>query len=670
MLDGASRNSDAKLTWKEPYWFLVSAATLLCVYLPTFIVRYGMHNDYNMAYGTTGFEWHPESTTLLVLGRPLNALLASVHHSLLHGVGDLIWSRAIGFVISLAIAWVLFRFLTRRLLVPAWVSACTIVIVFTTPAWQLNLIWAEQLVPNIITVALALLAYAAYDRGRQRLPAAPRAGWSLIFAGMLLFMASLMIYPATATFFLFPSFCRLLFDTNRRATRRAVTHDLVFCVVGMGAYFVAVKLVILPLIAAWSADLSNALLTVDKDKRFAISLDLGQNWSQFRALTKLALSSWPRGDGRYLNRGLIAVGVAAATMVVYTNWRAEGREALVRIGRHALEVALFAAMVVGVVLAPILAPAGRNAGYRMLFPYAAILGVFLVWTLVFRQPGRAVGPNRFRALLLVLITCAFAIFGQVNVLNTVSNAHLELTYVRQSLACYIHNEHQSLVFVRPHNSGVLLDQPLYGEFRQLALNYDFMPGIVEAALAEMGCSDVHIPERMLVDAGRLPTDLRRRSDVSIVDLTGAQLWRDDRFARLGKTVPPTAAEARCDRPRHSPRNLFDWDTTGSSFWQASGQEPIALTLTFHEPLEIASYALGAGEVDAEYMPSAWTLEGLQRSGEWRELDRQEDQTSWSPMQRRVYKLSPTDAYLQLRLVFPGLPGDRVLKVYEMGFEPR
>lgn len=672
MVEGANAGGEANLTWKEPYWFLLASATLFAVYLPAFIVRYGMHNDYNMSYHTSGFAWHGETSTLLILGRPINALLCSIHHSLLHGLDDLLWSRVVGFVLSVTIAWILFRFLTRRVLLPAWVAACTIVIVFTTPAWQLNITWAEQMVPNIVNVVLALFAYSVYSMGRQRLPESPRAGWCFIVAGMALFVTSLMVYPATATFFLFPAFCRLLFEVDRHAMRRCAAQDLVFCVVGMGAYFAIVKFAFLPLVAVWSTDLHNSLLNVEKPKEFAISLDWRQKLSQWHALTELALSPWgPGPDGcRLLNRMFLAVGVLLSTLTLGSNWRADGPRTLIVLGRHVIELLLLGTIIVAVVLAPILAPKGWNVGYRMLFPYAALVAVFLVWVLVFRRPESAIAPCRFRTLSLILMTCTFAVVGKVNVLHAVTNAHLELSYVRQSLAGFIQDRNQWLVFVRPRLSGVLLDQPLCGEFRQMALNYGFMGGIVDAALAEMGCSNIRIPKRMLIDQGQLPVELRGRADVSIVDLNAAHLWRDGRFARMGKTVLPSTAQARSDRPQHGPLQLFDWDLTSGSFWEVSGEHPITLALSFDQPLNLGSYFLQAGVHHADRMPIAWTLEGLQPSGNWVVLDTQAHQGSWTPKERRAYVLGASGSYQQLRMIFPGIPGNRIMRIYGAGFEAK
>jgi hypothetical protein len=479
---------------------LIGIVFALVAYLPICFMDFGIHNDYFIWSYNHRKGVFPETHHLLMIGRPLGALLLNLHFYFIKTIGGLAVSRFVACACGFVCAWLLASYLNKRLQVAWFAAMVASVCVFTLPSMQLFVVWATNAVPGCLTVLLAILSYLLLDHTDARaLLQRPRT--RIVFnlvASEMLFLGALLIYPPSSLFVLVFTAANILYSPLAAwpATRARVIRDVVVFGMGMFVYFVSTKWLLLPALSAWDPRCREVLerLTANTEYSFEASFDPAIYLERFARISRIAVGGvfdFVAGD-----QAAIVVAVATGVMILVAIL---GR--LIRHGKHSqdpatgqlpraswrIQALVSGAVVIFMMNAPnLLAAGGGFTCYRVLFALSATMVLFLL-----NCVNRAIGvaPAMMRARLAIvagmLLAVSSTLIAHRNMVSTAAEANGELTFVRQSLRDVDFSKVRKIVVRRASPGNNWHDHTLRGEFAQMATNNCFIWGIVDVVLREL-----------------------------------------------------------------------------------------------------------------------------------------------------------------------------------------
>jgi hypothetical protein len=109
---------------------------------------------------------------------------------------------------------------------------------------------------------------------------------------------------------------------------------------------------------------------------------------------------------------------------------------------------------------------------------------------------------------------------------------------------------------------------------------------------------------------------------------------------------------------------FDNSVAPADFWETSITKPITLDITYVTPIALESYSLSGGEA-SERMPISWVLYGSEDLKTWAPVDTRENESQWTPNEKRLYKLTRLTSYKHFRFVFKRSFDSEILRIYEI-----
>ncbi|MEQ8225453.1 MAG: hypothetical protein ABRQ37_24250, partial [Candidatus Eremiobacterota bacterium] len=216
---------------------------LFSVYLPCFLIDFGMHNDYAaFEYDRRDCLSFPESLHMIAIGRPLGALLINLQFFFLHTISDLAVARFISFLICMINA-ILFIWYLRKDMDFLWLLMMTFCI-FTLPASQLYIIWTATSLQGHLTVIIAFISFFMLERVNFKRKI---HGLNIVYlsGAYIIFLASLFIYPASALFILVLTTVRIMFSpvSSWINVRLLAIGDILFISSSMIIYFIFHKFI-------------------------------------------------------------------------------------------------------------------------------------------------------------------------------------------------------------------------------------------------------------------------------------------------------------------------------------------------------------------------------------------------------------------------------------------
>lgn len=259
------------------------AGASLLMYFPVLTATtYALHNDYNLSFldngpageflvdgvtrssaqsGSFGDVWltgHTEAAWLVVVGRPLGALLLSLQYAFIHGFAELMVSRILSYVILLVAVYLLVKPLERLNKISA---ALLGILALGAPALWTYISWATNLVPGAIASLLAV--------GGVSLLASRRRVVVRGTAATMMFAAATLIYPPSLGLAVMAALLRILPEALDGFSYRHLLHE-VYPVLIAGVAGVSSALSIV-----W---LSTRLLLEDANSEFgsAVQLQMAQ----------------------------------------------------------------------------------------------------------------------------------------------------------------------------------------------------------------------------------------------------------------------------------------------------------------------------------------------------------------------------------------------------------
>lgn len=668
--------------------FAIVAFLLLLIYLPIFSIDFGIHNDYSLwSYDKTQ-DWllsYPETKFLMLEGRPLGALLLNVQFWFLNGISDFAVARFVSFIFALTSAYLLYSYLTKRLLMDSFWALSLVACIFTLPSVQLYVIWVTNFVPGTLNVFLVIVSYLLFDEVGIDNPLKTRYKLFCLSSAFFLFLSSFFIYPPNSLFFLVFPFIGVLFSglSSWQETRMRVVRDIVFCGLGMTAYFLLHKFVLFPYFLAKYP----YIWEVVKEEgggcyQFALSAKLAGARDIFYEISKIALGGvWDTlGEDKptIIILFTILLGVVAISIrnVVAQHVRQDGSasgmtEPLLKefgnLGqrqkiRYGLQAGLICFIIILLSNAPLLLSSGatqlgsQRLGYRLIFPYSAMVITVLFWLLFHVSQFEFKGSSVAR-VVAILVAVSSGIIASENLLNTSLNANMELNFIRQKLANADFSYVNTIALIKLNRSKVIIKRRLKHDFRLMATNYTFIGGIVKAVLSEMGVKQaIHVSD---IEPEKMERPYLESDSTLVIDMNEARQKRyycPKQFKSLMVEASATGS------PRYGIFRAFDNSNDKESFWEAA-LFPQWIKIDYSEKRQVTEYILQTGEV-AERMPKDWKLLASQDGANWILVDERKNQTGWRADEKRRYKVEKPSLCKYYLFRFTS-GNDETLRIYEI-----
>jgi hypothetical protein len=464
---------------------------LLLVYFPAFAFDFGIHNDYfAWTYPHTLTNPFPETAHLVIIGRPVGALLLNVHFFFINSITDLAVSRAISFTVNLISACILYRYLTTRLSLDGYWSLSISIGLILLPAVQLYILWATNFVPGTLNILISFWLYRYLDRVHNlSLKSLPN-----LLTALIIFLLGCLIYPPTALAFLIFPLARILFTSpaDWPRTRKRVVRDIVFSLIGMLVFYLLIKTVYFPFFLHGPE--SGAVPTFDAQRyQFKASfLDLPHKFFILQDLTRLALKLWNASSIDWITV-LLWIPALISLIIIGVMWLRKGRVSEVDAkprGYNAYYFQMGCAILVLLLTAngPALAAAGTDlAQFRFIYVYSAMLVLLFIWPIY--RLTQYLAPHWRSALIVIPVSIGMvsAIFAWIHVVNVAGAASEELSAVRQIIAESDFLETDAVLVILPPREGEFKNQQLMRDFGLSAIMPDYYGwGLHRIVLQELG----------------------------------------------------------------------------------------------------------------------------------------------------------------------------------------
>ncbi|MBF0120894.1 MAG: hypothetical protein HQK79_18860 [Desulfobacterales bacterium] len=464
--------------WLRYFWILSSLIFL--IYLPAFILDFGIHNDYmiwsyeNQKFSILGF---PESSHLIYIGRPLGALLLNLHFIIFSGIKSLIIGRFIGYL-TLILSFFLFcRIIITHYQSPPLRSLLIGLGIFTLPSVILYVIWLCNYIPGIFTILLSIIAYYLVNKGYI----GKKISIYLIVSGYFLFFLSLLIYPPVSLFFLtFPFFVTLFSDTKMWIeNRRKIFHQTIIPLILLGFYFFAAKYIITPLIKKILPEVNNYKIPTT-NYEFTVGINFKEKYEVIKELFSTTFNLW---SSNYIPNffWLILLIILISLIVTGINYYKHEKMR----SKYSLERVIFAIFLLGISAMPVIAPKGGFIAYRIILVPIVFVTILFFWSV------EILLNNIKRNTIIVYSTFIFLTFiilgfGAFRIYLYTDNAHREYLFVKNSISKMNLSSINRITFLAPEWGDRIVDYPLFYDFNYIGTNFAFMDGLALCILKQNG----------------------------------------------------------------------------------------------------------------------------------------------------------------------------------------
>jgi len=663
----------------------------LAVCLPAIVLEYGMHDDYRYFGGQKKVNlWslHPDMRSGVVMGRPIAMFLIGGQSLLCNEIRDLVYWRFIQFGLVAACGILIYRYLSRRLLVPRFFSAVVALAVFTVPAGQLTVIWSVWSIFATPAVLLSLLGYVAFDRAYRRFGASrqwKKYALALIPAWLLL-LAALYDYPATATFFLVLAAAELLFRpmAQWKETRLKMLHAVVLMCGSMGLFLLSYKFIYLPAVLAGSNRLRMTYAALDYH-RISVGFDphlfnLGVT-SLFEKtlggpLHPLLLNTATWIGGIFLTAWMVLAagkvvadrircrqGTTSLASTTFPNVEGGPRLCSSQPAHWYLQAGGLLLVLAVIPAVPMLVAKGDYSNipplvfYRTIFVSSSVMMVLffrgLMW--IADQAGMT-RRTSIRNALAAVVLAVFAGAASINMTNTALSANRELRFVRREME-KIHQKGQKAFIVRM--PGYLPDYesaryPVYGqlsqpfEFDHMATNRTLIRELFQKLGKTMGMDAPEIIETNydsdLLPAGTPVIDMREIT-------SPARVRAAQRFDPAPpEDVGPVKGLAFSSYPvqaRVTPTGEWlEIHFPSRQHWEVPRPYPHWIEFDLPPGKRLAGYSMMRSRYSdsADRMPSRWTVLVGRKDGPLRQVEMRSEPGPWEANQWKDYFLeTPVEA---------------------------
>lgn len=277
---------------------LIVFCAVVLFFMPIFGHQFGYINDYTI------FEYDnhlccfgfPETTQIIAIGRPLQALLLNIQ---LLFVGDIqsLQLMRLFFVFMIGTAATLFfLYVQSNLNIGRYSAALLAVLTFTLPSMVINSFWVTQSIPGIVPLFLVLFAHF----WMQKRNSSDHNKTFVIVGVFSLIFCSLLIYPPATFFFLTLTFIKFVFGPKDiiRAKLADISAEVMILLAACIVYFLSIKYVLKPILLMSNfGELDfqrhyNNIDTANSAYKFSLSFDLVSKITRIHDLFVMDFSAW------------------------------------------------------------------------------------------------------------------------------------------------------------------------------------------------------------------------------------------------------------------------------------------------------------------------------------------------------------------------------------------
>ena len=320
---------------------------------------------------------------------------------------------------------------------------------------------------------------------------------------------------------------------------------------------------------------------------------------------------------------------------------------------------------------PNLLAAGGYPAYRTFFPYSAMIVMLIVWSL---RSLTLFLPRKWQALTiggvtgLMVLVAGFS--AQYNMLMSVLNANLELTFMRAKVAEHINNNKNLTGIHVIRREGDLSFLGLPGRHDEFNIPSSAFPQDIWVMIQ----SFLRVGEKNkdgLIVVSSFPTVTNSSSDhSSLVYISPDKILMDmnDLLLPTKRTIYKGEREIATISvsgagPRHGGDRAFDGSNEPDSFWEVGCFFPQWIRLAYSRHKKITRYELQTGE-GVERSPKAWQFQGSNDGVKWIDLDERRNQVDWRLNEKRIYDIQNPSDYKYYRFIFTE-GNDPILRIYEI-----
>lgn len=474
-------------------------ALTIFMYSSIFSHQFGYHNDYRIwEYNAQkNFFGYPETRHLIGVGRPILAILFSIHMRLVNDMYALHVSQIISVISICFLATLYYLYLQRKLDINYFSAALLSVLTFTLPSIAINSFWITNFTSEIIPLYIAFFAYILLEQQANT----TKMARLIIAVGLLLFL-NLLIYPPATFFFFTLTFIKLLFGPKNveHAKLKYIFIEVLMLLAVSFIYYMIIKLTFIPYLVKHPYFLYEYIGGLDWNKFYQsiavqyefniglsfrqkeyLILNLMNKWLQMKDYVILCISTWfpPFRLSWVLVFlcGCIGILVSASFLNPYLKNRSP-------IVRMTMGVIILTTIAILTTLPCLIGPSSYTINYRVTFTSMAILPALITFVI-----DRILRHDRhpFIVYMTLLITFILIISAELTELHRltllVDRSTTEYSWIKRSLIQKLSDKTSQIYVQKP-----LIQSPdhdyLYADFGLNATDISTW-GIIKVALKEI-----------------------------------------------------------------------------------------------------------------------------------------------------------------------------------------
>lgn len=689
-----------------------SMILMLMVLSPIFYHGYAIHNDYYI-YVYHGFNF-PESNFLILIGRPIGAILLDIEFYFLTGLKALRNARIFGgflLILIFIFTYKKFKSIQPESKAIAWLTALLIILL---PGFLLNTIWVADHVPGLIGTLTAIWSYYLVDTDN--------GDKKKIYQGYAVLFISFLIYPPTAFYFLVFSVWKALYS-NYPVTK-IIQENAVLVIISV-AYYIYAKFINLPLatllspndaLAAlgasnYSLNLANNLFDkaeVIKDiSHITFGLwgaDIfGKSWRFITLVIFSALLSKQISNNRMPSYSLTVSIFILIYIILYSSIEYHARifnlSILICLGIVVLTnlfkhkylssytpaAVVLAAIVIS--LSPIIVSQTGFAVYRNTTSTAAIVVVIFVWALA----SIARSGMKYALIIMTLLFAGF--LGYERLEFTARNAIAEYNYLKKKVDDYKPMD-GAIVIKQPSYGSLIFPYYVYRDFGFFTTNVNAVAGGVMSGLLQdkqaensiskftFGQNPIEFIHKFIypetysnsllsvsdqqqespnLNETKVPIVWEYREENGLEMDNASNYVIDMRLAGFisGNVDHSSEHTTISVSPVSDTPPIYAFEQDSRYFWQSQANFPVYLTVRFDKCKQISGYEFVPWDsIDTSHLPKKWVVRFRNR-----------DTTVVSEMNientridRFRYQLSKAGCYSSLKFEFKEGMDDKLLRI--------
>lgn len=650
----------------------------LVFFLPFISQEFALHNDYTFHryYNIENeFFWFPESKHLMVIGRPIQAILINLQFMFVNDFTGVMIGRfvSLGFVLSVAL--IIFntavKFFNSKIL--AYAISFSFLLL---PAIYIHIFWFANLLPGSFTIFLSSVVFVFFQKYREskKLP--------YLVLAFLIFLIGLMVYPPNMMFFLFFTLMGLF---RPLAEQKEVIIDTIYKIafvsISIVVYFLLIKILVHFLLLIPEYRELYASLPV----HYKINVDLNpihivQKWFVLHDFAFPAVF----GVNDLLNRNLLfplLILLAIYFPLVNHKDRVYLKNTILRFGLFWVVIVLS--------IAPVVVPENTTSGFRLIGSYSTMLlflTIVLLYLFVSKQKNGII-QYVLIGMVTILLVSNF-VNNSLNIGSLVSNAIYEYRYLKLAISRF-DGDTLRAIKIRQIPAETSYAGGLSREFTQAGVNYGLMSGILYNILDRTG---IDYDKKKLVLFSTDPYGQRYQGPEyhkiipaarpayeseeylnNLFDSEDGVLTINMNYAlglSPGSNNQKRILEISSSNPfidaHDNASFLIDGNAKDNGFWE-DGRLPLEVTFKVQKSFRPKSYSIQAGNFTPERMPVSWTLLASNDREEWKVIDSQKISTDWNVSEVKTFSLESNKTnYNFYQLRFSG-ENPKILRIYEISF---